>query len=357
MDAREAFSQRMFEATLSAFEVMSVYVGGKLGLYDSLHREGPATPLQLAERVGIAERYAKEWLEQQAVSGVLGYEQLDPSIRRFHLPAEHAEPLLDPESPYAIEPLIRFYVPIPQVMPQLLEAYRTGGGVDWADFGTDVIEAQGDFNRGWLMSSFATQYLPSLDDVHRRLSDETTPARVADVACGTGWAAIAIALGYPHARVDGLDLDEHSIELARKYAADAGVSDRVSFGVRDASDPMNAGEYDLAVIIESVHDLSDPVGVLRAMRTMLKPGGVALVADEKVAGSFVAPGDEVERIMYAFSLMCCLPAGMASRPSAETGTVMRPETLYAYASQAGFKDAGEVSEIDHPLLRFYRLDP
>src|SRR5262249_33106530 len=102
------------------------------------------------------------------------------------------------------------------------------------------------------------------------------PARVADVACGVGWAAIAIAAAYPNVQVDGFDLDPSSIELARQNAESAGVADRVTFAVRDAADPAASGRYDLVTVIEAIHDLSRPVEVLAAIRGMLAPGGVAL---------------------------------------------------------------------------------
>ena len=119
---------------------------------------------------------------------------------------------------------------------------------------------------------------------------------------------------------------------------------------------MNAGRYDLAVVIEAIHDLSRPVEVLSSIRSMLTPDGTLIVADERVAEGFHAPADEVERLFYAFSILTCLPAGMTEKPSAATGTVMRQATFERYASQAGFGTC-TVLPIEHDLLRFYRLDP
>jgi 2-polyprenyl-3-methyl-5-hydroxy-6-metoxy-1,4-benzoquinol methylase len=219
-----------------------------------------------------------------------------------------------------------------------------------------MIEAQGDFNRPWLRGSFGSEILPAIPAVHERLVADP-PARVADVACGVGWAAIAIAAAYPTVHVDGFDLDPSSIELARANAAAAGVADRVTFAVRDAADPAAVGQYDVAVVIEAIHDLSRPVEVLAAIRTMLKPGGIALIADERTEDRFTAPGNETERIYYGYSLFTCLPAAMTERPTAATGTVMRADTLRAYADAAGF---GGFERLDEPaldMLRFYRLTP
>ena len=276
--------------------------------------------------------------------------------RRYTLPAGYAEALLDRESPFSIEPLVRFIGPMTSALPSLLNAYRTGGGVAWDEFGPEAIEAQGDFNRPWLRSDFGSSYLPSVPDLHTRLSDEKNSARVADVACGVGWAAIALAKAYPNITVDGFDLDDYSIQLARKNAAETGVADRVTFEARDAADPANAGKYDFALIVEALHDMSNPVGALRAVEKMLKPDGVAMVVDERVQDVFTAPADETDRFMYAVSFLVCLPAGLADTPSAGTGTVIRSSTLTRYANEAGFAKVTVLDQIEHPFLRFYRLE-
>jgi 2-polyprenyl-3-methyl-5-hydroxy-6-metoxy-1,4-benzoquinol methylase len=180
------------------------------------------------------------------------------------------------------------------------------------------------------------------------------PARVADIGCGAGWASIAIARAYPKARVDGFDFDEPSIAAARANAAEAGLADRVTFQLRDAADPNLAGRYDLVIAFEMVHDLSRPVEVLGVMRRLLADGGAVIVMDERTAETFTAPGDELERLLYSFSVLCCLATGMSEQPSAMTGTVMRPATLRRYAAEAGFREV-EILPIEHEMFRFYRL--
>src|SRR5262249_3316052 len=149
---------------------------------------------------------------------------------------------------------------IGQVMPQLLEAFRTGGGVDWSSFGPDAIEAQGDFNRPWLRSQLATEYLPAIPAVNERLLADP-PAQVLDMACGVGWAGISIAQGYSKVRVTGVDIDDSSIVLANQNALASGVAARVTFMRQDGSTPLG-GPYDLALIVEALHDVSNPVGLL-----------------------------------------------------------------------------------------------
>ena len=354
----DALVARIFEASLGMFDVIALYLGDRLGLYAALRDGGPATAPELASRAGIDARYAREWLEQQAVTGMLEVDDVAaaPDERRYTLPEPYVDPLLNPDSPYSIAPLARSLVASARVMPQLLEAYRTGGGVEWSDYGADMIEAQGDFNRPWLLNSFGSEILPAFPAVHERLS-ANPPARVADVACGVGWAAIAIAKAYPGVTVDGFDLDQSSIALARENARRAGVSDRVTFERRDAADPAAVGQYDLAVIIEAAHDLSRPVEVLSAMRRMLRPGGITLVADEKTEDTFTAPAGDSERLFYGFSLLTCLPAAMTARPTAATGTVIRENTMRRYAAEAGFSGIERLDQPELDMLRFYQLTP
>ncbi|MFL5709554.1 MAG: SAM-dependent methyltransferase [Chloroflexota bacterium] len=347
---------RVFEATLGIMDILSIYLGDRLGLYRALDEGGPATPSDLATRTGIDPRYAREWLEQQAVTGILEVDDVAAAAdtRRYRLPDAYVGALLDVENP-SVVPLVRSAVSYASVMPQLLEAFRTGGGVPWSDYGADMIEAQGDFNRPWLVGSFGTEILPGIPGIAERLAADP-PARVADVACGVGWAGIAIARAYPSVRVDGFDIDESSVELANRNARDAGVSDQVSFRVRDVAD-ADAGAFDLAVIIESVHDMSQPADVLAAVRRMLKPDGTLIVADEKSEDAFTAPGSETERFFYGFSILTCLPAAMTDRPTAAIGTVIRADTMARLGAEAGFANVERIDEPSTETLRFYRMTP
>lgn len=298
-------------------------------------------------------RYAHEWLEQQVTTGILSVEGLDgdPDERLYDIPAGAAEVLTDHDSLAYLAPLVRLLVAGSLQLPSLIDAYRSGGGVPWAQFGTDMRTGQADMNRPWFLQEHSAGWLPAVPDLHAALEQG---ARVADVGCGEGWSAIGLALAYPASEVDGYDIDVPSIEAARQHAAAYGVSDRVSFHAVDASGVEAAAGYDVVTAFECIHDLSDPVGVLSAMRRLARPGGQVMIMDEAVGGSFGDRADDVERLMYGFSLFVCLPDGMAHQPSAQTGTLMRKPTLDRYAGEAGFAGV-EVLPIENDLWRFYRL--
>jgi len=354
--ARDALVERLFNASLAMGELLTVFLGDKLGLYAEIDRAGSVTAPELADAAGIAPRYAREWLEQQAAAGFLAVDDAaaQPDQRRFSLPPGHAEPLLDRDSPWSIAPMGPSSAAIADAMPYLVDAFRSGVPVPWSAYGDDMVRAQGDFNRPWLVGSLGSEYLPSIADVHQRLSSDP-PARVLDVACGVGWAGISLAAAYPKIRVDGIDPDDLSIELARENAVGAGVGDRVRHHATDAESHELEGGYDLAIVVESIHDMTYPVAVLSSVRELLAPGGALIVADERTEDAFTAPANEVERLFYTYSVLCCLPSAMDRPDSAATGTVMRRSTFERYATDAGF-DEVTVLPIDHDFLRFYRLD-
>jgi SAM-dependent methyltransferase len=348
-DRADALVERLFGATLGALELFSVYLGVELGLYRTLEREGALTPDELAERAGIDPRYAREWLEQQAVAGLL--DVVDAPSRRCALADDHARVLCHEDDPAHLAPFAHMLAGIGGVLPRVAEAYRTGGGVPYEAYGVEFRHGQGHINRPAFTNELPTEWLEAMPDVAARLREPG--ARVADVGCGQGWSSIAVARAFPYAQVDGVDADPDSIADSRRHAAEAAVD--VRFSVGDAT-ALADGPYDLVLILETLHDLPQPVEALRAARGATAPGGAVLVVDERVADTFTAPGDEVERTMYGWSVTHCLPTQMVDRPSAALGTVLRADTVRECAFDAGFAGV-EVLPVDNDFFRLYRLNP
>jgi SAM-dependent methyltransferase len=358
---RDALAERLFGAGVAAGELATIFLGGKLGLYAALREAGPLTAAELAVRANTHERSTREWLEQQAVAGIIDVDHVEasPAARRYSVPAGHVEVLLEPDNLAYLGGLAQIITGVLGRMPDLVDALRSDGAVPYTAFGADAREGQASLNRPAYVNQLAREWLPQMPDLHARLQADP-PARVADVGCGGGWASIAVARAYPKVHVEGLDVDAASIELARANAREAGVADRVHFDVCDVSaatdPPALEDRYELVLALETIHDMGRPVAALGTMRAWLSEGGSVLVMDERVAENFTAPGDEVERFMYLCSVLLCLPAGLADAPSAGTGTVMRPATLQAYATQAGFGEM-QVLPIQHPFWRVDRLEP
>ncbi len=354
---RDAFVERILASTAGTFDIFTLYLGDRLGYYQTLADKGALTSSELATYTETHERYVREWLEQQTVAGILRVdnENADAQKRKYRLPAGHAEVLVERDSLNYLAPLAQMVVGAVRPLQALLDAYRSGSGVPYKAYGTDFREGQAGMNRALFLKELGTDWLPSIPDIHARLQVEP-PARIADIGCGGGWSSIAMAQAYPKVLVDGYDLDEPSVEDAQRNVQLARLKDRVNIYHRDAGDTSLKGQYDLVTAFECVHDMSDPVAALRTMLGLAGDRGTVIIMDERVGDSFTSRGNDIEWMMYGWSVLHCLPVGKDDRHSAETGTVMRAATLERFAEKAGFCNV-EVLPIDNFFFRFYRLNP
>ncbi|NGO07860.1 methyltransferase domain-containing protein [Streptomyces sp. HC44] len=335
---------------------MACYLGIEVGAYQALADIGPATPAEVADHAGLDERMIREWLEQQAGAGVLRVDDAGKpaQLRRFELPPEHAEALLDSGSPHWIAPLV--VMPIggmAAVLPQLVAAYRKRTGVSPDVYGDAMRSGQADLNRGVFdhhLSGWIARHLP---DIEARL--HVPGASITDVACGSGLSTVTLARLFPAAQVHGVDIDSASIAHARRRLAGSDLGDRVTFSAQDAAEAGRKGESLLVCVFDALHDMPRPVEVLRGCREMLAPGGSVLLMEPSVAEHFTAEPSDSERFHYAVSVLHCLPIGMSETPTAATGTVMRPATVRSYAREAGLET--EVIDVGHLFYRLYRLRP
>lgn len=344
---------RIFDATLGVFDIATIHLGVRLGLYRRLAASGPLTAGELADLTGTRPRLVREWCEQQAATGILACVDpaVEPDARQFRLPAGHAEALAERDSPRYAAGGVHGLVTLLAAIPELEKAMRADPA-NGSHEAASEFEATGETNRPLFLHLLAG-WLAAIPDLHERLQADPA-ARVLDVACGAGWSSLAIAKAYPRVRVDAIDIDPQAIALAEQHALEAGPGNRVAFRAADAADPGLEGPYDLITCFEAVHDMVDPVAVLGRWRRLLGPNGTCLVADARVEPSFTAPAGRLERLAYGWSVLDCLPAVMATPGSTATGAVMRPAALEAYAARAGFTGC-EVLPLEDPGWRFYRL--
>jgi 2-polyprenyl-3-methyl-5-hydroxy-6-metoxy-1,4-benzoquinol methylase len=350
---RDELVERLFGALLGGMELLSIDVGRRLGLYHALHEGGALTDAELADRSGIAQRYASEWPEQQAVAGILEIAEETADGRRYTLPAPHADVLVATEHPAHLMGAAPSLTGLAMTVPAVTEAYRSGTGVPYAAFGAEIRHGIGSFNRP-MFTGELDGWVRALPDVATQL--DAAGARVLDLGCGTGWSSIALARAFPTTLVHGVDLDEASIDEARRHVAAAGLADRVTFEVRDAAGLTVTEPVALVCVFEALHDMGRPVDVLRRAHAALAPGGTVLIGDERVAPDFTAPGDDLERFMYGWSVLHCLPATLAEPDhTVANGTVLREPTVHRWAEAAGFTRTRTLP-IDNDFWRFYRLD-
>ena len=220
-------------------EIFCVYVGDQLGFYRALHEVAPR-PRELAARAGTNELTpASGWSNRQPPA-------TSPLTTPRRPPASGFTCRRATRRSWSIRRACSAGHDGPDcgrhggTLNQLLEAFRTGDGVPYADYGRDLHEGQARVNRPALTHLLAQEWIAAMPDVAARLQADP-PARIADIGMGQGWSSIALARAYPKARIDGFDLDEASVAAARENVRAAGVDDRVTMHVRDAGDPQLAG--------------------------------------------------------------------------------------------------------------------
>jgi rhodanese-related sulfurtransferase/2-polyprenyl-3-methyl-5-hydroxy-6-metoxy-1,4-benzoquinol methylase len=343
---------RIFEAAVASLELFSVHLGRRLGLYDVMAAHDCVTVEELAKTAGVAPRYAQEWLEQQAVAGYVAVDDPDAATRRFHLNDQQRAVLVLADDPAHISPVADMVAGIGGVLDELADAYQRGTGVPYARFGPHLRNGQGGINRPAYGSSLRSWL--DATGVGQRIAGDGAGVRIADVGCGQGWSTMALARDYPQAQVVGFDTDGASIDDARMRATEAGVD--VTFHALPAAAITDHGPFDVIVLLETLHDIARPVDALMACRSALRRGGAVVIADEKVAERFMAPGDDTERFMYGFSVLHCLPASMAEDESAALGTVLRARTVHEMAAAASFNRCEEI-DVDAGFFQIYELTP
>jgi ubiquinone/menaquinone biosynthesis C-methylase UbiE len=311
----------------------AVVLGDRLGLYRGL-AAGPATAAELAERTGTDTRYVTEWLRGQAAGGYVTY---DAGADSFSLTDEQAFALTDPDGPVFLPGAFQLALGALRAEPRIEAAFRTGAGLSWGDQDGDVFDGCERFFRPGYAASLTTAWIPALDGVEAKLR---AGASVADVGCGHGASTVLMAQAYPESRFAGSDLHEGSIEEARKRAADAGVSDRVSFAVAGAQD-FAGGGYDLVTTFDCLHDMGDPVGAARHVRDALAPDGTWLIVEPAAQDTVAGNLNPVGRVYYSFSTFLCVPSAR-SQPGG-----------YALGAQAG-EAAIRQAVTDAGLTRFRR---
>ena len=369
-----ALAQQIVGMLGSATELLTIELGRRFGLYRALHEAGPMTATAFADATRVAPRYAREWLEQQAAAGYLAV--VEPGVfgheRRFELPELHAPVFIGETHPAHVAPAASLFAGVALAFPELVADYRQGRGVAYDEYGAELRGGLGSLNR----PGFTHELRGWVDTLPDRAAALDAGGAVLDAGCGVGWSTIALAKAFPNARVVGVDLDEASIIEARRNARDAGVADRVAFVHGNAGDTTTvraaaavassanvaatgdadteASGFDLVTVFEALHDMGRPVDALAGFRALLRPGGALLVADERVADAFHAGAEPVERMLYAMSVLHCLPATTAESGDVANGTVLRTPTLRRWAAEAGFGRV-DVLDIENPFWRFYRI--
>jgi SAM-dependent methyltransferase len=317
----------------------NVVIGDRLGLYKAL-AEKPQRAVDLAARTGTAPRYVEEWLRGQAAGGYIEY---DPAEDIYSMSEEQAFCLTDPDGAVYAPGAFQLVLGALRAEKQITEAFRTGSGMGWHDHDADVFEGCDRFFRPGYTANLLTSWLPALDGVEEKLR---AGARVADVGCGHGSSTRLMASAYPASTVVGSDYHAGSIEHARSLGGTYEVA---------AADSFTGGPYDLVATFDSLHDMGNPLGAAKHIRSSLAPDGTWMIV-EPYAGDSVADNlNPVGRVYYSVSTFLCVPNALSQDGGYAIGAQGGERPIRKLAGDAGFTRFRRVAET--PFNIVYEAKP
>jgi 2-polyprenyl-3-methyl-5-hydroxy-6-metoxy-1,4-benzoquinol methylase len=325
----EAFLEQILDEAGAAMNAALVRIGDALGLYRAMSDAQPVTAATLAHRTDTHERYVREWLNAQAAGGFVAY---DPDTDRYTLPAEHSIVLADEHSPFAQAGLFQAITASIRAEDRMIDAFRTGGGLGWHEHHDGLFHGVERLFGVLYRTSLVEEWIPALDGVEEKLR---AGAPVADVGCGHGLATILLAQAFPRSRFEGFDAHAESIEVARRRAEEAGVADRVRFELGTA-DAYPRRDYDLVTVFDALHDMGDPGGAARHIRSTLAPDGTWMIVEPSAGDRIEENFHPLGRLRYGFSTLVCTPGSLSQDGRAGLGTLAGGARLSEIISGAGF---------------------
>jgi SAM-dependent methyltransferase len=318
-------------------------IGEKLGLYKAMAGAGPLSSQEVAERSGAAERYVREWLRNQAAGGYVIY---DPESDRYTLPDEHALALADEDSPFYILGVYESIASLYADEDQILDAFRSGGGMGWHEHDHRLFRGTERFFRPGYRAHLVAEWIPALEGVQEKLE---RGAKVADVGCGHGASTVIMADAFPNSEFFGFDYHAASIQRAREAAEEAGVGDRITFEVSSAKDYADGG-YDLVCVFDCLHDMGDPVGASAHVLKTLDSDGTWMIVEPFANDRVEKNLNPVGRVFYGASTVICTPASLAQEVGLALGAQAGEARLTEVLKQGGFTRVRRATETPFNLI-------
>jgi SAM-dependent methyltransferase len=324
----KAFAERVFGDFRSALVSMLCSLGDRLGLFVAL-ASGPATSAEFAERTGINERYAREWLSGLTAAGYLAY---DASTQQFSLPPEHAPVLAQEPTPFSAGYAFQHLFGWMGMMEEYARAFKDGKGIPQSAYSQDMWQAMERSSAIWVKYALVRKWLPRMPDVQTKLE---RGAALADVGCGRANALIRLAQAFPQSSFVGYDAFAPTVEAARANVAAAGLAERIRIEQCDAAEGLPE-QFDIITTFDVIHDAAQPLKVLQAIRQALRPEGLYVFLEPKSAGPLEENIGPFPAMWYACSLFYCMSQSLAN-DGAALGAMGTPEAaLRDLCQQAGF---------------------
>jgi 2-polyprenyl-3-methyl-5-hydroxy-6-metoxy-1,4-benzoquinol methylase len=350
-DKRAALALRVWKYKEGEVVSLMIHLGDRLGLYRAMVGQGPVQVETLAAQTGTHPRWILEWVRSQAAAGLV--DTVDGES--FELSPEAAEVLADETgSLWFAAGAFLGGVASPDVVDRLADAFRTGIGLSYDDLGPSVAHSTERMLGPWSRLALVPRVLPAVDGVVERLN---VGGRVADVGCGSGVAALAVATAFPHARIEGYDPSRHAIAAARLRAAEASVSN-AEFHLAAAFDLPDQPTYDLVMALDCIHDMPRPGEALAAIRRAIRADGALLIKDIRGGATWQDnQRNPLLAMMYGTSVAHCMSSALSEPGGAGLGTLgFHRQLAERMCREAGFAHFA-VHDFDDPANLYYEVRP
>jgi 2-polyprenyl-3-methyl-5-hydroxy-6-metoxy-1,4-benzoquinol methylase len=340
------FSERLLGDTAAAVRSGLNYIGDRLGIFKAMADSAPVTAKSLAEKTGLNQRYLQEWLDALAAARYLEY---DVAKKTYRLPPEHAAVLADENSPFFAGGAVQMPHPLLNLVPKVMEAFRTGGGVTHDAHHPEMVEATERFTRPFFIFSLTQECIPAMPDIEKKLH---AGCEVADIGCGAGQAVIEMAKAYPKSHIHGFDNHVPSIERAQVNARQAGVKN-VSFACQGAESLVDKKRFPFITTFDVIHDMVDPLAGLRTIRELLSEDGTYLMLEMNASDKIEDNINPLASLFYSVSTLYCMTVSLAEG-GAGIGTCMGEARAKALTKEAGFKHFRKLP-VENPFSLLYEI--
>lgn len=329
------FMLKAIEDIASTISAMLVIIGDRLHLFKSMAKLGqPITSEELAKVTNTNERLIREWLANQTAGGYITY---DPTNGKYSLPLEHAMALADENSPVYLQGAYQAIKSYFKDEDKFVEMFKSGKGLRWGEHHHDLFEGSALFYKPNYVGNLVSSWIPSLDGVEKKLKQG---GKVADIGCGYGISTILMAKAYPNSKFYGFDNHGPSIEQAKDQVRQEEEKEErkignVEFNAVSANDESIGNDYDLVTFFDCLHDMADPVGVMKFAKNSLKPDATCMIIEPMANDKLEENLNVVGRTFYAASTLVCVPNSLADNGpalGAQAGEKKIKEIIYA----AGF---------------------
>ena len=333
----DRFMGQMVGEMGAAFNGALILIGDRLGLYKAMAGAGAMTAEELAKKTNTNERYIREWLSAQAAGGMVTY---NAKSKKFTLPEEQALALAHEDSPAFLPGAFEIIASVVRDEEKIIDAFRTGKGLGWHEHDHGLFHGTNRFFRPSYLAHLVSEWIPALEGVEKKLK---RGAKVADVGCGHGASTILMAKAYPVSQFWGFDYHDESIMAAKLAAKKEGVAERVTFEVAPAKS-FPRGGYHLVTFFDCLHDMGDPAGAAKHVKSTLAPDGTWMVVEPKAGDKLEENLNPVGRMFYCASTTICTPASKSQEVGLALGAQAGQKRLAEVIKEGGFRSVRRAAE-------------